>query len=85
MAAEKGDAAMLRYLLQRPGLSDVDPKDLLGGQVGGEVVFVTTRGAIRPKMCPIPASKREQGGKREERGPPSPYLLSVGGRNGTLW
>ena len=33
IAAERGDEAMLRYILQRPGLSDVDPKDLLGGQV----------------------------------------------------
>ena len=33
IAAERGDEAMLRYLLQRPGLADVDPKDLLGGQV----------------------------------------------------
>ena len=32
IAAERGDEAMLRYILQRPGLSDVDPKDLLGGQ-----------------------------------------------------
>ena len=33
IAAERGDEAMLRYILQRPGLSDVDPKDLIGGQV----------------------------------------------------
>ena len=33
IAAERGDEAMLRYLLQRQGLTDVDPKDLLGGQV----------------------------------------------------